>query len=300
MDDFLARTMNRQPTIYPEMIWSIGRRTLDTSSRTLIMGILNVTLDSFFDGGKYIDIGKAVEHGLRLQDEGADILDIGGESTRPGSESVSAEYELERVLPVIERLAPQLNIPISIDTYKSAVAKAALAAGAEIVNDISGCRFDAAMPALVAESGAGLVLMHIKGEPKNMQVNPVYENLMLEIVEYLRTSIQIATAAGVKINQIVLDPGIGFGKQVKHNLQILNELRMLEQFGRPVLVGPSRKWFIGQLLDLPTDSRLEGTMAAVTAAILNGARIVRVHDVRAIKRAAVIADAIAGHIEVTD
>jgi dihydropteroate synthase len=286
--------------IQPEMVWSIGKRTLDTSSRTLIMGILNVTLDSFFDGGKYIEIGKAVEHGLRLQDEGADILDIGGESTRPGSESVSEEYELERVLPVIERLATQLNIPISIDTYKSAVAKAALAAGAEIVNDISGCRFDAEMPALVAESGAGLVLMHIKGEPKNMQVNPVYENMMQEIVDYLKTSIQIATAAGVNMNQIVVDPGIGFGKKVNHNLQILNELRMLEQLARPILVGPSRKWFIGKLLDLPTDDRLEGTLAAVTVAILNGARIVRVHDVRAIKRAAVIADAITGYRDITD
>ncbi|RPI02038.1 MAG: dihydropteroate synthase, partial [Calditrichaeota bacterium] len=234
---------------------------------------------------------------VKLQAEGADIIDIVGESTRPGAEAVPLNKELDRVLPVIEQLASLLSIPISIDTYKSAVADAALAAGAEIVNDISGCRYDHKMGETVARYGAGLVLMHMKGEPKTMQDNPYYEDVLLDIIDELDKSVQIALAAGVRRDQIVIDPGIGFGKRLQDNLQILNELQILEQLELPIMVGPSRKSFIGKLLDLPSEERLEGTIASITAAILRGAHIIRVHDVKAVKRAAIIADAIAGHIE---
>lgn len=279
--------------------WAIKNRALDLSSRTLIMGIINITPDSFADGGRYLSTEAAVEHGMRLQAEGADIIDIGGESTRPGAEFVPLQKELDRVLPVIEQLAPLLSIPISIDTYKANVAEQALAAGADIVNDISGCRFDAKMAETIAQHNAGVVLMHMKGEPKTMQDNPFYEDVMLDILDELEKSVRIALAAGVRRNQIVIDPGIGFGKRVQDNLQILNELQLLEQLELPIMVGASRKSFIGKLLDLPSEERLEGTIASVTAAILHGAHIIRVHDVKAMKRAATIADAIAGYIEPT-
>jgi dihydropteroate synthase len=256
------------------------------------MGILNVTPDSFSDGGQFYDVGLAVEHARRLQQQGADIIDVGGESTRPGAEPLSRDAELARVLPVIEKCRAILDIPISIDTYKSAVAEKALQAGAVIVNDISGCRFDPDMPHVVARHKAGLVVMHIKGEPKNMQMNPHYDDLMAEIMHYFERSMALAKAAGVTDQQIVFDPGIGFGKRLKDNFQILRELRIFEKLARPILVGPSRKSFIGRLLDAPPSERLEGTIAAVTASILNGAHIVRAHDVKEIKRAVTIADAI--------
>jgi dihydropteroate synthase len=270
--------------------FTIGGVEFDFGSRTHIMGILNVTPDSFSDGGHFSDTKTAVEHGLQMAEDGADIIDIGGESTRPGSEPVSEEQEMGRVVPVIERLAHHLRIPLSIDTYKARVAKAALESGASIVNDISGMTFDPQMRDTVERLGATAVLMHIKGNPKTMQESPQYENVVGEVYEFLRVQIERARATGIR--QIIVDPGIGFGKDVRHNLELIRNLRSFSLLGCPVLVGPSRKSFIGKLLDVPVDERLEGTLAAVTACILNGASIVRVHDVKQVKRAARIADAL--------
>ena len=258
------------------------------------MGILNVTPDSFSDGGNFVDVQAAVNQALRMHADGAHIIDVGGESTRPGSKPVSEEEELDRVLPVIQQLHERLPIPISIDSYKSKVAKAALDAGASIINDISGFRFDADMPTVAASKNAGVVLMHIKGEPRNMQADPHYDDLLREIIDYLRKSMDTAIQHGVDPSQIVIDPGIGFGKQIKDNFQILSELRKFSQLSRPILVGPSRKSFLGAILNQPPSERLEGTIAAVTAAIINGANIVRIHDVKQVKRAVDIADIIVG------
>ena len=275
-------------------LWRCRDFTFDLNNQTLIMGILNVTPDSFSDGGNFISTNAAVEQARQMQEHGAHIIDVGGESTRPGSTPVSEQQELERVLPVIRALSKELLIPISIDTYKANIAAAAMDAGASIINDISGCRFDTKMPFVAASTKAGLVLMHIKGEPQNMQSNPHYENLLPEILDYLQQSINLAIKDGVDASQIVVDPGIGFGKRLKDNFQILNELRKFELLSRPILVGPSRKSFIGTVLDLPPEERLEGTIAAVTAAIMNGANIVRVHDVKEVKRAVDIVDIIVG------
>ncbi len=280
------------PTASRQHSWRCRDYALNYKDRTLIMGILNVTPDSFSDGGEFMTLEAAVEKAAHMQNDGADIIDVGGESTRPGADPVSEAQEIARVVPVIQRLAQELSVPISVDTYKSSVAAAALDAGASIVNDISGCRFDEAMARTAASFAAGLVLMHIKGEPKNMQKNPQYENLMREICDYLQGSIEIALAGGVDPASIVIDPGIGFGKQLKDNFQILRELSLFQQLRQPILVGPSRKSFIGAILKLPPNERLEGSIAAVTAAIIHGANIVRVHDVKQIKRAVEIADAI--------
>ena len=280
--------------------WHCADHILDLSTRTFIMGILNTTPDSFSDGGQFDAVDRAVEHALNMQNDGADIIDIGGESTRPGADAVSVQEELERVIPVIEKCKAVLHTPISIDTYKASVAEAALKAGAAIVNDISGCRFDQHMPHVVARYNAGLVMMHIKGEPKNMQLDPHYDDLLAEMSQFFQESIAIAKNAGVTEKQIVLDPGIGFGKRLKDNFQILRELRIFSKFNLPLLVGPSRKSFIGNVLHVPPNERLEGTLAAVTASILNGAHIIRVHDVKEAKRAATIADAIAAKINVGD
>ena len=273
-------------------IWRCRDHTFNLADHTLVMGILNVTPDSFSDGGEYAAVNAAVERALAMQEQGADIIDIGGESTRPGSEPVSAEQEIERVLPVLQSLQGKLDIPISIDTYKSDVAAAAIRAGASLINDISACRFDDAMAGVAASTNAGLVLMHIKGEPKNMQQNPHYYDVINEVISSLQESVTRVLAQGVTEAQIAIDPGIGFGKRLEHNFHILRELRTFEQLGRPILVGPSRKSFIGTVLNLPPDQRLEGTIAAATAAIMNGANIVRVHDVQQIKRAVDIVDAI--------
>jgi len=281
-----------------QIVWNCANHVFDLADRTLIMGVLNVTPDSFSDGGQFVSVDRAVDHALQMGEEGADIIDIGGESTKPGAEPVPEQLEMDRTLAVIEALHSQSEIPISVDTYKSAVAKRALASGAVIVNDISACRFDINMPSVVAAYNAGLVLMHMKGEPRSMQIDPSYQDVLQEISDFLSDAINRALKAGVQLNQMVIDPGIGFGKRLKDNFQILRELRIFERIGRPILVGPSRKSFIGRLLDLPTEERLEGTIAAVTASILNGVHIVRVHDVKAIKRAATIADAIAGKINV--
>ena len=267
----------------------------EKKSDTLVMGILNITPDSFSDGRKYELVDKAVQFALQMEDEGADIIDIGGESTRPGANSVSVLEECSRVLPVIEGLKAKSEVLISIDTYKSDVARQSIKAGAEMVNDISGMTFDSYMAKLISESKLPVVLMHIKGTPKNMQVNPNYDDLIKEVSDYLRDRVKFAKENGVKEWQIILDPGIGFGKRVEDNFQLLRELNVIEELGFPVLVGPSRKSFIGLTLNLPVDKRMEGTAAAVTAGILNGARIVRVHDVKEMKQVVKITDKIRGY-----
>jgi dihydropteroate synthase len=260
----------------------------DFSKRTYIMGILNITPDSFSDGGLFYTKDTAVDHALKMYDEGADIIDIGGESTRPGAESVSLEEEMKRVIPVIEELAKKLPIPLSIDTYKSRIAQAALSAGASLVNDISGLKFDPEMSAVVAGYKVPVVIMHIKGTPKNMQKNPSYTALIPEIMDYLRGGLKIARDAGIAEDNIIIDPGIGFGKTVEHNLEII---KRLDEFR----IGPSRKSFIGKILnDLPVTERLEGTAAAAAIGILNGANIIRVHDITAMVRVARVADKIKG------
>lgn len=274
--------------------FQIGGNSYDPGRKTLIMGILNVTPDSFFDGGQYTGVTVAVQAGIQMEADGADLIDIGGESSRPGSEPVSVEQEIARILPVLVELSRRVKIPISVDTYKSPVAERALQSGAAIINDISGLNFDPAMAAVIAKHHAGVILMHIQGTPKNMQVDPHYENLIDEILNYLQRSVENARQAGIDQSKIIIDPGIGFGKTPADNYRILRYLSEFRSPGFPVLVGPSRKSFIGQILNLPPAERLEGTLAAVAAAIINGADIVRVHDVKAAIRAVKIADAIKG------
>lgn len=266
---------------------------LDLSSKTHVMGILNITPDSFSDGGLFYEPERALEHALKMVEDGADIVDIGGESTRPGSEPLPEEEEIRRVVPVIKRLSAQIKVPISIDTYKSRVARAAIEAGASIVNDISGLRFDPEMKKVVAEYKVPVVIMHIKGTPKTMQLNPTYEALIPEIMDYLREGIMIAKEAGIPEELIIIDPGIGFGKTFEHNLEIINNLREFTYLERPILVGPSRKAFIGKILgDVPPLMRFEGTLAAVAISAYNGANIVRVHDVPETVKVLKVVDAI--------
>jgi dihydropteroate synthase len=275
------------------MLLAWNNFSLDFSAKTCIMGILNVTPDSFSDTGAHFDPAKAVERAFVMVDEGADIIDIGGESTRPGSDPLPAPEELRRVLPVIEALAKRLTIPLSIDTYKAETARRALDAGASMVNDISGARFDPDMPKVVAEYKVPIVLMHIKGTPKVMQVNPTYAALIPEIIDYLKGSMEKVASAGVREEMIILDPGIGFGKTFEHNLSILNNLQKFAALGKPLLVGPSRKAFIGNILaGAPPAERVEGTAAAVAISIMKGANIVRVHDVKEMVKVARVADAI--------
>jgi dihydropteroate synthase len=271
-----------------------GSKKLDLSSRTHIMGILNVTPDSFSDGGKYLAPELAIERGVQMAEDGADIIDIGAESTRPGAEPISYEEELQRIIPVLEGLLKQIDVPISIDTYKSSVAEAVLQIGAKIINDISGLRFDPRMKEVVAKYQAPVVIMHIKGEPLNMQRNPHYDNLIREIYDYLYDSIELAVKAGIKQEKIIVDPGIGFGKRLFDNYEILRRLEEFKVLGCPILIGPSRKSFIGKVLNLPSDQRLEGTIAAIAIGIQNGAHIVRVHDVKEISRACRIVDLLVG------
>lgn len=266
---------------------------LDFSNKTYIMGILNVTQDSFSDGGLYFDKSAAIKRAIQMVEEGADIIDIGGESTRPGAEPVTVEEELRRTIPVIEVLAKEINVPISIDTYKSEVAKKALDAGASIVNDISGLRFDPEMAKVVSEYKVPVVIMHIKGRPKDMQQNPVYEALIPEIMDYLREGIRLAKESGVSEDKIIIDPGIGFGKTFNQNLEIINNLREFTLLEKPILIGLSRKAFIGKILgNVSVTDRLEGTAAAVAISIMNGANIIRVHDIKEMVRVARVADAI--------
>jgi dihydropteroate synthase len=260
--------------------------------RTLVMGILNVTPDSFSDGGLFTDVEVAVEHAERMVAEGADIIDIGGESSRPGADPVTAEIEMDRVLPVIEKLAKTIEIPISIDTYRSSVARKALDAGACIVNDISALRGDADMASVVAEAGVPVVLMHMKGTPKDMQIDPHYDCVISEIISFLRTRIQTAVDAGISPDHIIIDPGIGFGKTLANNLEIIRRLRDFRILDVPILIGTSRKSFIGKVLGLNTGDRIEGTAATVAVAIANGADIVRVHDVKEMAKVVRMTDAI--------
>ena len=273
-----------------ESQWVCGKHILRVGKRTLVMGIVNVTPDSFSDGGRFIETDRAIEHAIRLASDGADIVDIGGESTRPGSDPVPDEVEMSRVLPVIEGVVREVTIPISIDTTKATVAREALRAGASIVNDISGFRFDPELPKVVAEFGAGIVLMHIRDNPKIMQADTFYHDIFEQISDYLENGIQIAKSAGIAHSSIVVDPGIGFGKSVTDNYRLIDKLSYFRRLGCPIMVGPSRKSFIGKVLDLPADKRIWGTAAAVACAILNGADIVRVHDVEEMIQVARICD----------
>jgi dihydropteroate synthase len=272
----------------------LGAHRLELGERTAVMGIVNVTPDSFSDGGAFQDHAAAIEHGLRLAGEGADILDVGGESTRPGAAPVSEQEEARRVVPVIRELAARAGVPVSIDTTKAAVAEAACAAGATIVNDVSGLRFDPRLGEVVARTGAALVIMHLKGTPHTMQVAPAYDDLLGEVIAELAAGLARAAAAGVAADRVLVDPGIGFGKTLEHNLELLDRIGELGALGRAILVGPSRKAFIGRLLDLPPGERVEGTIAACCCAADRGAHVVRVHDVGPVRRALRVADAIRG------
>ena len=292
----LADDLNKQISIFlnpPKYRLKCKNKVFDLSARTRIMGILNITPDSFSDGGKFLDKDQAVKHAIQMQKDGADIIDIGAESTRPGADPVPKQEELDRLIPIIEFLKKEVDIPVSVDTYKSDVAEEALKNGANIINDISGLRFDPEMKNVLAKYNVPVILMHIKGEPKNMQTNPEYENLMDEIYEYLADSINLAETAGIKKENIVVDPGIGFGKRLMDNYEIIKRLSEFNSLGCPVLIGPSRKSFIGKVLDLPPQQRLEGTAAAITVAIQNGAHIIRVHDVKEMARVCRIGDLLA-------
>ncbi len=273
--------------------------SLDFSKKTYLMGILNVTPDSFSDGGQYFDRTLAIKRAHKMVEEGADIIDIGGESTSPGSEPVPLQEEIARTIPVIEEISKKIKVPVSIDTYKAEVAKRALDAGASIVNDMSGLRFDPEMPKVVSRYKVPVVIMHIKGTPKNMQANPIYEALIPEIMDYLRESIRLAVESGIAEDKIIIDPGIGFGKTFDHNLEIIKNLHEFKYLEKPILIGPSKKAFIGKILgDAPAPERLEGTAAVVAISILNGANIVRVHDVKEMKKVALVADAVkSGRVE---
>jgi dihydropteroate synthase len=275
--------------------WKLPRRTLALGERTLVMGVLNVTPDSFSDGGQFYGFDAALAHAEAMIADGADIIDIGGESTRPGSEPVTAAEELRRVLPLIEQLAKRGGVAISVDTTKSEVARAALDAGAEIVNDISALRFDFRVADEAARTGAGLLLMHSRGTPATMQKLPPVADVLKEVTHSLRASVAMAEKRGVERARIAVDPGIGFGKMVEQNVELIAKLDQLTRAfpDLTLVVGTSRKSFIGKLLgDAPADQRLHGTMASVTAAILNGAHVIRVHDVRAAVETARVADAI--------
>jgi dihydropteroate synthase len=267
-------------------------REIALGERTLIMGVINVTPDSFSGDGLGTDADGAVARARQMVADGADFLDIGGESTRPGSEPIGEEEEIARVLPVIERLSDEVDVPLAIDTYKSVVAKAALAAGAHIVNDISGLHHDENMAKVAADAGAAVCVMHIQGTPRDMQKEPKYADVIGEISDYLEEGLSAATGAGLSREQVILDPGIGFGKKLEHNLEILRRLREFRALSCPLLVGTSRKSMIGMILDLPADQRVEGTAATVALAIAGGADIVRVHDVKEMSRVAKVADAI--------
>ena len=270
-----------------------SRREITVGERTLIMGILNVTPDSFSDGGRFADLDAAVEQGIRMVEEGADIIDIGGESTRPGSDPVPQEEELHRVIPVIKALAAKVDVPLSIDTMKAVVARDALAAGAEIVNDISSMNADKRMAAVVADAGAAIILMHMRGKPKTMQTGDLsYSSLCSEIRDFLRDRIEKAGEMGIDPVQIMVDPGLGFGKTADDNLKLIRHLGEFKSLGRPIVTGVSRKSFIGHVTGGGPQERIEGTAAAVTAAILHGSRVIRVHDVGVMKKVAAMADAL--------
>ena len=275
-----------------DLVWRCREREIVCGERTLLMGIVNVTPDSFSDGGAFLDTDSAVAHAIQLAGEGADLLDVGGESTRPGSEEVPADEELARVVPVVERLVHEVDLPIGVDTRKAAVARAGLEAGAAIVNDVT-AGADPDMFALVRDAGAGMVLMHMRGEPKTMQADPHYDDVVTEVRDFLAGRVGAAVAAGVPRSHLCVDPGIGFGKNLDHNLEILRAIGSFRELRTPVLVGASRKRFIGQLTGVedPAD-RMEGTAGAVAWCAAQGVDIVRVHDVLQMRRVVNVVDAI--------
>jgi dihydropteroate synthase len=284
----------------PTYTIACGSRTLELGRRTLIMGIVNVTPDSFSDGGHFFSTDRALVQAMRLIEEGADILDIGGESTRPFSDPVGESEEVDRVLPVIEALANRVSVPISIDTTKASVARQAVASGATLINDVSALRMDPDMGATAARCRVPLILMHMKGTPKDMQVKPVYDDLVSDIMTFLSDSMDRAVAAGVNRDAIILDPGIGFGKTIHHNLRIIRDLNRFHSLEAPLLVGPSRKMFIRQILKDPLEKDMDplseevarGTQATVAAAAMNGAHMVRVHDVARTRATLAVVNAI--------
>ena len=279
------------------MIWKIGEREIDLSRRALVMGIINATPDSFSDGGSFLDPQAALAHGLRMVAEGADILDIGGESTRPGADSVSSDEEIRRVLPVIQALRRESQVLISIDTSKAVVAQAALDAGADIINDVTGLRGDPEMPALAASSQAGVIIMHMQGEPRTMQFAPTYHDVVREVGEFFRQSLARSVACGIDPMRIALDPGIGFGKSPEHNRMLLAELSAFLDFGRPLLIGVSRKSFLGWLAgSAAMDNRFWPGIALTSLCRERGARILRVHDVKPHTEALRMTEAILGHV----
>ena len=271
----------------------IGDRNIVLGERTVVAGVLNITPDSFSDGGQNFSLTQAVERALEMEAQGADILEIGGESTRPGATPVPAAQELTRILPVLQALQDRLKIPISVDTYKNEVARQALACGASLINDISALRFDEAIADSVAETGAGLILMHMRGEPSTMQQLAPSDNIFAEIIADMEEALRKAASRGVQREQIIFDPGIGFGKTFEQNLAILNHLERFAQLNLPIMIGTSRKSFIGRITGRPANQRLFGTAASVTAAILKGAHLVRVHDVQEMVEVSRITDAIA-------
>ncbi len=267
-------------------------KELCLENRGLVMGILNVTPDSFSDGGQHLSTAAAVARAIEMEEEGADVIDIGGESTRPGVAPTSLDEECRRVLPVIEQVAKRTSLPLSIDTSKAEVAKRALGAGVSIINDVTALRGDPEMASVVAQSGAGIILMHMQGTPRDMQDSPLYLSLLNEVGEFFRVQIALAHEAGIHRDQILLDPGIGFGKTLAHNLTLLHHLKDFLDLGHPLVIGPSRKSFLGQILQRPVDQRLMGTAAAVAIAIIHGATIVRVHDVAEMVQVVRVAQAI--------
>jgi dihydropteroate synthase len=275
-------------------------RTLILGERTLVMGVLNITPDSFSDGGAYLDSEAAIARALQLEHDGADILDIGGESTRPGADSINTEEELRRILPVMEALRGKLRIPMSVDTRRADVAEAALAAGAEILNDVSGLRMDPRLGEVARRARAPLILMHMRGTPQSMQRGPFARDVIRDVMAGLRDAVARARRAGLAKAQLLLDPGIGFGKKYEQNFEILARLPEFARLGCPIVIGTSRKAFLGKALarpggpNAPPEERLLGTAATVTASVLGGAHIVRVHDVAEMVRVAHVADAILG------
>lgn len=275
-----------------EALWRCGPHAIPLRERTLVMGIVNVTPDSFSDGGQYGSVDDAVKHGIQMVSDGADLLDVGGESTRPGSDPMSADEELGRVVPVIQRLTHELpDTPVSVDTRKAEVARSALEAGAAIVNDIA-AGADPQMFETVRQAQAGMILMHMKGEPKTMQEEPTYYDVLAEVRGSLGERVEAAVAAGIGLDQLCIDPGLGFGKTLENNLAILHEIDSFHHLEVPVLVGPSRKRFIGALTDTEVDDRLEGTAGVVAWCAARGVDIVRVHDVKEMVRVVRVVDAI--------
>ena len=267
---------------------------LQSPSKTLVMGVLNLTPDSFSDGGLFTTKEKALNRCLKMINEGADLIDVGGESTRPGSDPLSINEELDRTIPIIEKIRSITDCTISIDSYKSEVVEAALNVGANIVNDISGLTFDHNMAELISQKNAPIIMMHINGKPKIMQENPQYDNLLKDILDFFSRQLELAQSVGIDSSKIILDPGLGFGKKVEHNFELIRKLPQICAMGFPVLVGPSRKSFIGEALNLPINDRIEGTMASITASVINGAKIVRVHDIQKTRRTVTVAEKIMG------